>query len=480
MFDHQRRLYSILLLAVDIVASFPALWIAYNLRSHPDMIPWADLRAFFLRPLLPFSDYVLFWLLFVPFLAALLWVTQKYSDMLHLPLGRQYTRVFRYVVAAGFWSGAFLFFFQLQVSRPIWLAFILVTGLMMVINRVALHWVFRSRTISEHNMIHFLIVGTDERARRLGEKIGNLKKWGYELVGYLARRDQPRQVPGMNVLGSLKDLPELLQESDTVVDEIIFVGPQKGDSKTFEEMIQLCEELGIRTRVAGDFFPTRMARVSMDYLDDMPLITFSTIPEPDLGMVAKRVVDFVVASAMLVIWSPLLLTVAILVKFTSPGPVFYRQIRYGRFGRRFTLIKFRTMVDGAEDRLWEIRHLNEMDGPVFKMRNDPRVTSIGKWLRMSSIDELPQLWNVIKGEMSLVGPRAPILEEVRHYTRRQRRRLSVKPGITGLWQVSGRNDIDFQRWMELDLQYIDNWSFWLDIWIMLRTIPAVFTARGAR
>ncbi|MEE8586761.1 MAG: exopolysaccharide biosynthesis polyprenyl glycosylphosphotransferase, partial [Acidobacteriota bacterium] len=218
----------------------------------------------------------------------------------------------------------------------------------------------------------------------------------------------------------------------------------------------------------------------LERLDDLPLITFSMVPDHSLSLAAKRMTDFGIAVGMLALWSPLMLLVAALIKFTSPGPVFYRQTRRGRFGRPFTLVKFRTMHQGAEDRLWEIRHLNEMDGPVFKMRNDPRVTPLGRFLRLSSIDELPQLWNVIKGEMSVVGPRAPLGEEVRHYTFKQRRRLSVKPGITCLWQISGRNDIDFQKWMELDLEYIDNWTFWLDIRIILRTIPAVLTARGAR
>jgi len=181
----------------------------------------------------------------------------------------------------------------------------------------------------------------------------------------------------------------------------------------------------------------------------------------------------------LAILFPLLLLTAILIKCTSPGPIFYKQMRCGLYGRKFQLFKFRTMVEGAEDRLWEIRHLNEMNGPVFKMRNDPRTTALGSFLRKSSIDELPQLWNVIKGEMSIVGPRAPLPEEVQYYVEKQRRRLSVKPGITCLWQVSGRSEIDFNRWIELDLHYIDNWSFWLDIRIMLKTIPAVFTGRGA-
>ena len=220
--------------------------------------------------------------------------------------------------------------------------------------------------------------------------------------------------------------------------------------------------------------------MSLEYFDNLPLITFSTVPEHSLEIVAKRAVDFFVAALGLILLSPVLALIAAAIKFTSQGPVFYRQVRCGLHGRRFRLVKFRTMIHGAEDRLWEIRHLNEMDGPVFKMRNDPRVTPLGRFLRKFSIDELPQLWNVIKGEMSIVGPRAPLPEEVEHYAIGQRRRLSVKPGITCLWQVSGRSDISFQKWMEMDLQYIDNWSFWLDLRIMLKTIPAVFTGRGAR
>jgi lipopolysaccharide/colanic/teichoic acid biosynthesis glycosyltransferase len=174
-----------------------------------------------------------------------------------------------------------------------------------------------------------------------------------------------------------------------------------------------------------------------------------------------------------------MLLAALVIRITSPGPVLYRQIRCGLYGRRFTLIKFRSMIDGAEDVLWEIRHLNEMSGPVFKMRNDPRVTPFGRFLRRSSVDELPQLWNVLKGEMSLVGPRAPLPDEVAAYTNGQRRRLSVKPGITCLWQVSGRSQIDFDKWMALDLEYIDNWSLLLDLQILARTIPVVLLTRGA-
>ena len=194
----------------------------------------------------------------------------------------------------------------------------------------------------------------------------------------------------------------------------------------------------------------------------------------------KRFLDLLLSLLAMLPLTPVFLVIAVVVKLDSRGPVFYRQERVGKDGVRFRIFKFRTMIEGAEDKLWEIKHLNEMGGPVFKMRNDPRVTSVGRVLRKFSVDELPQVWNVIKGEMSMVGPRAPLVEEVKNYARKQRRRLSVKPGITCLGQVSGRNDIDFNKWMELDLQYIDNWSFWLDIRIMLMTIPVVFMGRGAR
>jgi len=264
-----------------------------------------------------------------------------------------------------------------------------------------------------------------------------------------------------------------------VVDEIIFVGAQPQDNRQFQEVLKLCEELGIRTRIAADFFPTSTSRVSLDFLEELPLITFSTAPDQSVALVVKRIMDCVLASALLALAAPFLLLIMGLIKFTSPGSVFYRQVRRGLYGREFRLVKFRSMVEGAEDQLREIRHLNEMDGPVFKMRKDPRVTPLGRILRRYSIDELPQLANVLRGEMSLVGPRAPLPEEVRHYSRSQRRRLSVKPGITCLWQISGRNELDFEKWMKLDLQYIDQWSLKLDLWILLKTIPAVVWGRGA-
>jgi exopolysaccharide biosynthesis polyprenyl glycosylphosphotransferase len=252
------------------------------------------------------------------------------------------------------------------------------------------------------------------------------------------------------------------------------------DHEHLDEVLEICREQGINTRVAADIFPAKISKVSMEFLESVPLITFSTTPNHALALLIKRIMDILISALLLAVLFPFMVFFGLLIKLTSRGPILYRQVRCGLYGRKFVLYKFRSMRQGAEDILWEIRHLNEMDGPVFKMRNDPRVTPLGRFLRKSSIDELPQLWNVLRGEMSLVGPRAPLPEEVKEYSRWQRRRLSVRPGITCLWQISGRNEIDFHEWMKLDLHYIDNWSLQLDIKILLRTFPVVLIGKGAR
>jgi exopolysaccharide biosynthesis polyprenyl glycosylphosphotransferase len=476
MFHRQYRLYASFLLAADILAGLWGLFLAYYLRYYLVRFAPLEISNFFNPALLPFRDYLLYLLIAAPLWALLLILTQRYSAVVRLPLGVQAFRVLQFIVAAGFSMGFLTYSFKLLVSRPVFFAFWCFAALILLLNRVILHWILRSGNINEHSQIKILIAGTDERARQVGRLVESYKMWGYHVVGYLSSEEDAKS-SDLEVVGSLKDLPHLLHEH--VVDEIIFLGSQR-NLEEFEELVELCQDLGIRIRVATDFLLNLTSEVSLEYLESLPMLTFSTVPDDTIGILAKRVVDVLVALVLLVVFSPFALITGAFIKLTSSGPIFYTQVRCGLYGRKFKLAKFRTMIDGAEDKLWEIKHLNEMEGPVFKMRNDPRVTPLGRVLRKFSIDELPQVWNVLKGEMSIVGPRAPLPEEVHHYTTKQRRRLSVKPGITCLWQVSGRSDIDFNRWMELDLEYIDNWSFWLDIRIMLKTIPAVFTARGAR
>jgi exopolysaccharide biosynthesis polyprenyl glycosylphosphotransferase len=249
-----------------------------------------------------------------------------------------------------------------------------------------------------------------------------------------------------------------------------------------EYVIRACELEGVEVWLVADFFSTQISRTSLDELLGRPLLIFRTTPEDSWRMVVKQVVDRLGSLILLVVLSPVFLLIALMIKFTSPGPILFRQQRSGLNGRPFTIFKFRTMVTNAEQFQHELSAMNEMSGPVFKVTNDPRITPAGKFFRKYSLDELPQLFNVWRGEMSLVGPRPLPVDEVKRFENlSHRRRLSVKPGLTCLWQVKGRNQInDFREWVRLDLEYIDNWSLWLDFKILLMTIPVVFRGTGAK
>ena len=322
-----------------------------------------------------------------------------------------------------------------------------------------------------------LIVGTEERAGDVAHVLEGAHQWGYKLVGVVqesthAPLDQRlKKYP----LIPLDMVSKVLNEH--VIDEVIFVVSKEALSR-LEEIFLLCEEEGIKTRVMLSFFPHVTSKIYLEALQGLPLLTFSTTPENDYLLFIKSTLDLLLASLLIAALSPLLLLITALIKLTSQGPVIFTQVRCGLGGRRFDLYKFRSMISNAEKIRDHLQNLNEMSGPVFKLSNDPRCTSLGRWLRKFSLDELPQLINVVKGDMSFVGPRPPLPAEVEKYERWQRRRLRMKPGLTCLWQVQGRNEIDFEEWMRLDLNYIDNWSLLLDLKIILQTIPIVFLGRG--
>jgi exopolysaccharide biosynthesis polyprenyl glycosylphosphotransferase len=271
------------------------------------------------------------------------------------------------------------------------------------------------------------------------------------------------------------ELPAILRQH--VVDEIVFaVGSES--LADLEEVFLLCDEEGVRTRVAVDFFPHVNSTVSLDRFGATPLLTFSAAPYDEIRLLIKRTMDVALAAAGLVALAPFMALVAALVRLTSPGPAIFRQVRCGLNGRRFLFYKFRSMCENAEELKPAMAHLNTRE-TAFKIPDDPRLTPVGRYLRKFSIDELPQLWNVLRGDMSLVGPRPAVPSEVERYQRWQRRRLRMRPGLTCLWAVSGRDAVDFETWMKMDMQYIDNWSLALDWKILLRTIPRVLTGRGA-
>jgi len=326
---------------------------------------------------------------------------------------------------------------------------------------------------------YVMVVGLGEPALRIGRQIEAAADYGIRLSGFLAEADDaaPEEVElaAKYPVRPLAQLPDLLRRH--VIDEIIFAVDSRHIAE-LEEVFLLCDEEGVRTRVAVDFFPHVNSQVYLDRLGVSPLLTFSATPHDEILLLVKRITDVVLAGAALVIVSPVMLLIAFLVKVTSPGPVIFRQTRCGLNGRKFTFYKFRSMCQDAEAMRASLEHLNTKS-TVFKIHKDPRLTGVGRWLRKFSIDEWPQLWNVVKGDMSLVGPRPPLPEEVEQYKRWQRRRLRMRPRLTCLWVVNGRDSVDFETWMKMDMQYIDTWSLGLDWKIILRTIPQVLSGRGA-
>ena len=277
------------------------------------------------------------------------------------------------------------------------------------------------------------------------------------------------------VIGTFDEMARIMDEN--VVDEVVFVMPRKWLDH-LEGYVRVCEKIGVKATIAVDFFDTAIARPVVREVDGWPLLTFDSTPNDQFYLSLKRVLDLVGSGLGLIALSPLFLLIGLMIKMTSRGPVFFSQIRCGVNGRTFSILKFRTMIVNAEAKLKELQGMNEVGGPVFKIRNDPRVTAIGRILRKTSLDELPQLFNVLKGDMSLVGPRPPIPAEVEKYERWQRRRLSMRPGITCIHEVVARNDKDFNNWMKLDLEYIDRWCFGLDLKILARTVLAVVRGTG--
>jgi len=328
----------------------------------------------------------------------------------------------------------------------------------------------------EFGAAHFvMVVGSGEKALRLGAALEKSSDYGIRLMGFLD--DEPGQVRLSQEYEryALASLPELLKRQ--VIDEIIFA-VDSSKLGEMEELFLLCDEQGVRTRVVVDFFPHVNSQVYLDRLDSTPLLTFSAAPHDEIRLLAKRVTDVVLAAAALVLLLPFMLLIALMIRLTSPGPAIFRQERCGLNGRRFMFYKFRSMCDNAEELKASVAHLSHKT-TAFKIRNDPRLTGVGRFLRKFSIDEWPQLWNVLKGDMSLVGPRPAVPEEVENYQTWQRRRLRMRPGLTCLWAVKGRDALDFETWMKMDMQYIDTWSLALDWKIILRTIPRVLTGRGA-
>jgi exopolysaccharide biosynthesis polyprenyl glycosylphosphotransferase len=372
----------------------------------------------------------------------------------------------------------FEYVFRLDLSRFFLVLFSAYAWILLLLFRLVagrMVGIIRREFAAPH---YVMVVGTGERAVRMARGLEQSSEYGIRLRGFLSESSGGPAEIHLRVpykVLPIADLHSILRQH--VVDEVIFaVGSEK--LAELEEIFLMCDEEGVRTRVAVDFFPHVNSTVSLDRFGETPLLTFSAAPYDEIRLLLKRITDVVIAAAGLVVLSPFMLLTVILIRLTSPGPAVFRQVRCGLNGRLFLFYKFRSMVQNAEELKEGLEHLNVRD-TAFKIPDDPRLTPVGRYLRKFSIDEWPQLWNVLRGDMSLVGPRPAVPGEVERYKRWQRRRLRMRPGLTCLWAISGRDSVDFETWMKLDMQYIDNWSLALDWKILLRTIPRVLTGRGA-
>lgn len=440
-----------------------AFWMAYELRASATVI---DL--FGMDPVDPFSQYLWFYLILIP-VAPLILEAQGYYDRPLLgPRGGTLWPLFKGCLFTTLGLIFVLFFFRYYIARwiVIWFGGISF-GLLLAkeeLFRAAYH---RKVSQSKHRR-RFVLIGLAAETERMKTELKIHPDAGIEIVAQLDLNET-----------TLKDLVGMMHEFSV---NGVVVCARHAYFEQVETVIRACELEGVEAWLVADFFATQFSRTTFDDFYGRPVMVFRSAPETSWRLIIKHALDFTGALIGLVLVAPVLAVTALIIKLTSPGPVLFHQFRSGLNGSPFTIYKFRTMVTNAEQLKHELEAMNEMRGPVFKVTKDPRITPVGKWLRRFSVDELPQLFNVLRGEMSLVGPRPLPVDEVRRFNdHAHRRRLSVKPGITCLWQISGRSEIkDFSDWVRLDLEYIDNWSLWLDTKILLRTLPAVFRATGAK
>jgi exopolysaccharide biosynthesis polyprenyl glycosylphosphotransferase len=410
------------------------------------------------------------------------WVLALTSVGLYRPRARWSLRseaidVLRATVVMSLASLSILFLFKLpDVSRLFLLILFPAQALVTVVERAVLRKTLERWRVRGRNTRHVLVLGAGPRGQAFAAKIEAHRELGLSVIGFLDSDPAFRAAAhdAVKVLGPVEDLETILHA--VVVDEVVICLPFSQWDR-IDAIAGLCEEEGKIVRIPMDVMDRAIARGRVEELDGTPVFSLVSGPDRALALAIKRAIDLAGAVVVMVLLSPLLAAVALAVALGDGGPVFFRQDRVGLHGRLFRVVKFRTMTVDAEARRAELAARNVMKGQAFKVDGDPRVTRVGRFLRRTSLDELPQVWNVLRGEMSLVGPRPPLPAEVRDYDLWHRRRLSMKPGITGLWQVRGRRDPEFDHWVEADLEYIDRWSLWLDVQIMFRTIPAAFEGR---
>jgi len=458
---------------LDIFTIWIALFVAYYIRKNFFSVPLADQISGLPLSIFWFSVVFSFYWLIVFYYTGLYKIERKEN------FNYEVIKIIKGVSLGLLGIVAWIFLEKLTwASRSIILLFWLLGILFIILERCLLRClIYYLRKRGVYNKM-VLMVDKGERTFDFVRELSHHKEWGLKIIGFVTfTPTDEKEIAGYPVLGSIDDIPDLINRK--VVD-IVVMSPNWRKPGKMASLIKLCEVYGIDVYFIPEIFDISFAQLKIEKFLDFPLILFYTAPKDYWKLLIKRLIDILGSLTGLILFSPLFLLIAILIKLDSAGPVFFSQKRVGLNGRKFVLYKFRTMEEYAQKQLRKLLPLNETGGPAFKITNDPRVTRVGRFLRKTSLDELPQLWNVLKGDMSLVGPRPSTKREVALYKDWQRRRLSMKPGLTCLWQISGRSDIKFDKWMEMDLEYIDNWSLWLDLKILFKTIPAVLLGRGAK
>ncbi len=472
MFRSQRRKLKILFGFADSLLTAAAFGLAYRVREYLPLEHQFFLTPDVIAPLLAFCIVIWF--------SAGYWL-DVYGKLESVRVRAILRDSFRQAGWGGLALIVLVFGVKLDISRFFLTLFIFTSWFCLTAFRIASRNLVSSISRAMHVERNIFIVGVGAEAEALGRSLEEYHGHGVRILGFIATPEEP---PGPDTMRlernysvfPLKDLRPVLARQ-FIIDEIHFAVESRILS-ALEPIFRWCDEEGVCSRIAIDFFPKINSYVDLEQIGNTPLLTFSGAPADEALLLVKRAIDVVLASIGIIVLSPVFLLTAVLIRLTSHGPAIFRQVRCGLNGRTFLCYKFRSMVADAEQRLHEVMHLNEKE-IAMKIRNDPRLTPLGKWLRKSSIDELPQLFNVLKGDMSLVGPRPAIPTEVERYQHWQRRRLRMRPGLTCLWALRGRDRVDFESWMRLDLEYIDNWSLSLDARIILLTIPQVVSGRGA-
>jgi exopolysaccharide biosynthesis polyprenyl glycosylphosphotransferase len=374
----------------------------------------------------------------------------------------------------------FYFVFKLyQISRLFLIEFAILGFIFLFCARLIEYHVFKTYRAKGFNQVNIVLIA-DESSLPFIETLLTNKEWGYRIVAIFTASSAIKDKYEKSIIllpeQYLKVLNDLMEVD--ILDEVLYLKNKVNPSEV-RETVRSCEELGVIFSLRYMDSNIKLTNAIKTSIGDEKFLTFINIPHNLFALTIKKIMDISISLFLIIILSPFLLVISLLIKLTSRGPIIFKQIRVGLRGRHFYLYKFRTMVVDAEKLKQQLKAENEADGPVFKIKEDPRVTNIGKFLRKSGLDELPQLFNILKGEMSLIGPRPPLPEETKSYKRWQLRRLSVKPGLSCFWQIkSDRNSIKFEKWMEMDLAYIDNWSLRLDFIILLKTILTVFQRTG--